>query len=384
MVNYFDSDSCSVEDCVSAIELGRKNSNIQLADDIVGEIPIYQASKVRDKIKSGGRLEIFSEWAAQLDGGSGVVVIKSAYVDLSIVDKASGAFQKIIESERGKDGSDHFAKKGANDRVWNALEKLCYKSPELFAQYYANDMIAGISEAWLGPNYQMTSQINVVRPGGEAQQPHRDYHLGFQGIEAAGEYPAHVHRLSPYLTLQGAVAHCDMPIESGPTKLLPFSQRYDAGYMAYRRDDIRDYFEENCVQVPLEKGDLLFFSPAIFHAAGHNKTEDIFRMANLLQVSSAYGIAMESMNRVAMSKSLYSAVTNLMGKNHLSIEDAANAIACCADGYSFPTNLDTDPPVGGLAPKTQRVLMMEGLKAGWDVDKFSEELDALQARRKSS
>ena len=34
-------------------------------------------------------------------------------------------------------------------------------------------------------------------------------------------YPAHLHRTSPVLTLQGAVAHCDMPLESGPTMLLP-------------------------------------------------------------------------------------------------------------------------------------------------------------------
>ena len=34
-------------------------------------------------------------------------------------------------------------------------------------------------------------------------------------------YPAHLHRMSPVLTLQGAVAHCDMPVESGPTMLLP-------------------------------------------------------------------------------------------------------------------------------------------------------------------
>ena len=32
--------------------------------------------------------------------------------------------------------------------------------------------------------------------------------------------------MSPVLTLQGAVAHCDMPIESGPTMLLPYSQRF--------------------------------------------------------------------------------------------------------------------------------------------------------------
>ena len=49
--------------------------------------------------------------------------------------------------------------------------------------------------------------------------------------------------MSALLTLQGAVAHTDMPVESGPTKLLPFSQRYPQGYVAWRRADFRAYFE---------------------------------------------------------------------------------------------------------------------------------------------
>jgi len=88
--------------------------------------------------------------------------------------------------------------------------------------------------AWLGPNYQMTAQLNVVYPGGQAQQAHRDYHLGFQTSDMAARYPAHVHVLSPALTLQGGLAHCDMSLESGPTKLLPFSQAYAPGYVAWR------------------------------------------------------------------------------------------------------------------------------------------------------
>lgn len=30
-------------------------------------------------------------------------------------------------------------------------------------------------EAWLGPGYQITAQTNIVKPGGKAQQPHRDF-----------------------------------------------------------------------------------------------------------------------------------------------------------------------------------------------------------------
>src|SRR5437667_42928 len=83
---------------------------------------------------------------------------------------------------------DDLAKPGANDRVWNALEKLAVREPRVFAEYYANDVIALVSTAWLGPAYQVTSQVNVVNPGGAAQVPHRDYHLGFMPGERATQY----------------------------------------------------------------------------------------------------------------------------------------------------------------------------------------------------
>ena len=104
----------------------------------------------------------------------------------------------------------------------------------------------------------MTSQVNLVRPGGKAQTCHRDYHLGFMTPKQAENFPKHAHLLSMSLTLQGAIAHCDMPIESGPTKLLPNSQRYNAGYIATLLPSFRQIFEENYIQIPLEKGDMLF------------------------------------------------------------------------------------------------------------------------------
>src|SRR5258707_703577 len=82
-----------------------------------------------------------------------------------------------------------------NDRIWNALEKFCLRDPAAFAAYYGNDIIALVSEAWLGPSYQVTSQVNCVNPGGAAQSAHRDYHLGFQSPEVIERYPVHVHRI---------------------------------------------------------------------------------------------------------------------------------------------------------------------------------------------
>ena len=156
------------------------------------------------------------------------------------------------------------------------------RDPETFVDYYANEVIALVSTAWLGPGYQVTSQVNVVRPGGIAQDPHRDYHLGFLSNAVAERFPTHVHCLSPALTLQGAVAHSDMPVESGPTMYLPYSHQYVPGYLAWRLPEFREYFVDHHVQLPLAKGDAVFFNPALFHGAGSNVSADIQRMANLL------------------------------------------------------------------------------------------------------
>jgi ectoine hydroxylase-related dioxygenase (phytanoyl-CoA dioxygenase family) len=183
--------------------------------------------------------------------------------------------------------------------------------------------------------------------------------------------------MSPMLTLQGAIAHVDANIEAGPTLLLPHSQKYPAGYLATSRPDFRACFDEYAVQLPLKKGDMLFFSPALFHAAGTNRTADVKRMVNLFQVSSAYGRAMEAIDRTAMCKALYPALLAL----DLAASQAANAIAATAEGYSFPTNLDRDPPLGGLAPKTQAALMHEALAARWTPEDLNAALDAQAARR---
>ncbi|WP_208639617.1 phytanoyl-CoA dioxygenase family protein, partial [Streptomyces bobili] len=179
--------------------------------------------------------------------------------------------------------------------------------------------------------------------GGAAQTAHRDYHLGFLSNEAAAAYPAHVHRLSPVLTLQGAVAHCDMPVESGPTMYLPHSQKYGPGYLAWRLPEFQAYFEERHVQLPLAQGDVVFFNPALFHAAGTNRSAGIRRTANLLQVSSAFGRAMETVDREAVTNAVYPVLLKRAadGADPAWLE---RVVAASAEGYPFPTNLDSDPP----------------------------------------
>jgi len=173
-----------------------------------------------------------------------------------------------------------------------------------------------------------------------------------------------------------------MPIETGPTMYLPHSQKYLPGYLAFHRPEFREYFEASHVQLPLSKGDAAFFNPALFHAAGTNRTVDVHRMANLLQVSSAFGRAMEAVDRASMSVALFPAL-RAMRDAGTPPAMIANAIAACAEGYAFPTNLDLDQPIDGLAPMTQAKTLGRAVADGWSQQKLEAELAAWSARRQT-
>ena len=377
---YYNAKDCDLRDLTALIDQTVDPTSVPNAASIEKNVPIYEMSVLGAALDNAtSRREIMGEWANTLRFGAGVLVLKNAYADTQVLDEATGIYDQIIASEKQTSGggADHFAASNANDRIWNSLQKLCEQAPKVFLRYFANPYIATVCEAWLGPNYQMTAQINLVHPGGAAQQAHRDYHLGFQTAEISATYPAHVHELSPALTLQGAIAHCDMPIESGPTKLLPFSQAYGAGYAAWRREDFRELFEDRFVQIPLSKGDAVFFNPALFHAAGANTTTDIHRMANLLQISSAFGRAMETIDRAKMCKLLYPHMEQAHANGDLSETEMQAAIAASAEGYSFPTNLDNDPPANGLAPETQQAYVLRALATGIPPQEFADHLDGM-------
>ncbi len=353
---------------------------------IDSNVPIYDGAAVRQaEGDEDARRALMAEWVEAFDTGPGVIVIRDAVPDHAVIDRATAVFDAIIDEQHrtSTGGGDHFAKPGANDRIWNALEKHCLADPDNFARYYGASAIALASEAWLGAGYQMTAQVNRVNPGGAAQTAHRDYHLGFMSPAQMEAYPGHIHRVSPLLTLQGAVAHCDMPVESGPTMFLPFSQSYFEGYLAFGRPEFQAWFAEHHVQLPLKKGDAVFFNPALMHGAGTNRSKDIYRMANLLQVSSAFGRAMETVNRARMAPALYPALAAALKAGTLTQTEARHAIASCAEGYAFPTNLDRDPPIGGLAPKTQAAIMTDALASGMTAGDFASAIAAHSQKRES-
>ncbi|HEU4347971.1 MAG TPA: phytanoyl-CoA dioxygenase family protein [Actinoplanes sp.] len=380
--SWFRPEDCRLDDLRAVVAQVTDPADYPYADSVEQGVPVYGTGLRQHAAAPEHRRAVQAELVRALLDGPGIVVFRAAFPDRSVVDRASRAFTGMIAEQKasGSAGGDHFATPGANDRVWGALDKLALRDPEVFADYYANDVLALVSEAWLGPGYQVTSQVNVVNPGGRAQVAHRDFHLGFMSLDQSLGYPAHVHRLSPLMTLQGAVAHCDMPVETGPTMYLPHSQKYEPGYVAFHRPEFAAYFDEHQVQLPLATGDAAFFNPALLHGAGTNRSADVRRMANLLQVSSAFGRAMESVDRAAMSRALYPVLARRKAAGAAE-RDLRNVVAAAAEGYAFPTNLDRDQPIGGLAPRTQAELLWQAVEEGWDAATFGKELDAHTDRR---
>ena len=375
---WFNSGDVDLEQLNALSSMQTIAEQVPMADDVIHQIPVYDGAVISalaqvSQVNNAAVRALQREWVEVLLNGAGVLVIRNGVDDIDMLDEVSDVLLQILEEESTENnaGADHFAAAGTNSRIWNAHEKLCMRNPQLFARYNANDAFALVCGAWLGPGYQITAQVNVVHPGGRAQVCHRDYHLGFQGREVLVEYPSHVHSLSPLLTLQGGIAHSQVPLASGSTQLLPFSQQLLRGYMDVHDQRFIDYFNKHRVQVPLDKGDMLFFNPALFHAAGDNDTTDFHRFVNLFQVGSAYGRTLEIVDRARMSIHVYPVIQSMLEAGSLSQRDVGNVVAACAEGYPFPANLDLEPPVGGLAVPSQQAVMLKALKEGMQASEFT-------------
>jgi hypothetical protein len=196
---------CRLEGFPAVVEQETDAADYPCADRVEGGVLIHGDRRREGIATAEGCRDVQAELVRALLDGPGIAVFDGAFPDTTVIDRASDAFFAVIEEQKaaGVAEGDHFAKPGANDRVWGTLDKLAVRKPRVFADYYANDVIALVSTAWLGPDSQVTSQVNVVNPGGQAQVAHRDYHLSFMSSEQAERFPAHVHRLSPALTLQG-------------------------------------------------------------------------------------------------------------------------------------------------------------------------------------
>lgn len=113
------------------------------------EVLVYDWATLRHTAEDDvTRRDVQAELARALSEGPGIVVLADAF-DSEPLGRATAAFERMIAEQRasGTAAGDHFAKPGANDRIWNALEKLAVADPEAFVDYYANDAVALAAQA---------------------------------------------------------------------------------------------------------------------------------------------------------------------------------------------------------------------------------------------
>ena len=161
-------------------------------------------------------------------------------------------------------------------------------------------------------------------------------------------------------------------------QLLPFSQRFEEGYMAYRLEDFAVFFAQEYVSVPLELGDGLFFNPALFHAAGENRTASLERVANLIQASSAFGKPMETIQTLPLIVRSWPILQSKYDEEGFS-DNVQAFISALAEGYPFPLNLDKRPPQpSGMAPESEQDVLRKALQQGWNADIVAERLQGIR------
>src|SRR4051794_11259750 len=110
MTTWFTRDDCRLEDFRALVEQKTDPNDYPSASRIEKNVPIYESLPDR------------AELIRALLDGPGIVVFAGAF-ETAMVDRATGVFAELIAEQKaaGVAGGDHFAKPGANDRVWGAL-----------------------------------------------------------------------------------------------------------------------------------------------------------------------------------------------------------------------------------------------------------------------
>ncbi len=380
---WYGREDCDLDAFHSLIERPVDADDYPHCDSIEEGAVVYGEKSPADDRRRWQSAELQAELARALSLGPGVVLVRRAF-DPAVIDRVSDIYFSLIDQQKLNEGSsgDHFGTEGSNDRLWSALEKLALASPDAFCDYYRNVVVEAVSLAWLGPQYQIISEINCVNPGSPAQVGHRDYHVGNMNFSEAAAFPIPAHRLSAALTLQVAVAHTDMPTETGPTQYLPNSHQFGPGFLAVNLPGFQEYFEANWRRVPLCRGDALIFNPAVVHAAGANSTTDVRRLANLLQISSAFGRPIATVHSAGILQAIYPILRARWANEREAMETVVTA---AADGYPFPTNMDRDrPSFDSRTPESQAGLVRRALAESWEASRLGTALAELRERRRSS
>lgn len=136
-------------------------------------IPIYDADSLRSKLAGADDKDrVMDELQYALSYGPGVLVMRNL-VPEAVIERAEQVCEEVRAGGYGTKAYDPDSKH--SKRTFAYILKHALHDPESYADYYGNEVLATVCEAWLGPSYQITASMNAIRSGGEQQAIHRDY-----------------------------------------------------------------------------------------------------------------------------------------------------------------------------------------------------------------
>ena len=343
------------------------SSDYPYADAVERNVLIY-GEKLRAAVgTAAGRTAVQTELMRALTDGPGIVVFKRAFGDLSVVDRATEAFLAQIAAEKaaGVAGGDHFAKPGANDRVWGALDKLAVARPR------------GVRRL-LRQRHHRADQRGLARSGlpghlaGQRGQPRRP------GADRAPRLPPRLHGRRRRRPLPGprapAVAGAD-PAGRGralrhagrdrpdplPALLAPVRARLPRLPPARVHRVLPGRTTPSCRwrrATPRSSTPPCSTAPA----RTSRPTSDGWPTCCRCPRRSAARWRPSTGSRCAGRCSRCCWSSKAAGASDRYLD---NVIAASAEGYAFPTNLDRDQPIGGIAPQTQADLVRQAVAEEW-------------------
>ena len=132
---YLTTGQCDITEFAALVSQVPDLADTPHASSIEQRVPVYRCDELRAALATGPstRHAVMAELARVFLDGPGIAVFAGA-LESAVVDAASEAFRAMIADQhaRGVLAGDHYAKPGANDRIWNALEKLALAAPEAF------------------------------------------------------------------------------------------------------------------------------------------------------------------------------------------------------------------------------------------------------------
>jgi len=134
---WLTAEACDLDQFAALVERRADPELYPLAATIQSNVPIYEGDAIGVAAgRAQSRKALMAEWAFAMREGAGIAVFRNAFPDLLAVDAATEVFFEIIAEQHreNKAAGNQFAKPGANDRVWNALEKMALRAPKAFAR----------------------------------------------------------------------------------------------------------------------------------------------------------------------------------------------------------------------------------------------------------